>query len=60
MCEAPLPGATTRLNGWVRPGVPAEPKNNATNDQPNAARVPTETSVSMVAVPWRRLVHAAR
>ena len=36
------------------------PRSSATTDQPNAARVPSETSVSMVAVPWRRLVAAAR
>ena len=29
-------------------------------DQPNAASVPTEMSVSMVAAPWRRLSQVAR
>ena len=47
-------------NGWVMPGSPAVPQNSAYTDQPNAASVPSETRVSMVAVPWRRLVHAAR
>ena len=42
------------------PASPAVPKNSAYSDQPNAASVPSETSVSMVAAPWRRLVQAAR
>ena len=42
------------------PGVPADPQNSATTDQPNAASTPIDTSVSMVEVPWRRLVQAAR
>ena len=42
------------------PGVPASPKNSAHRDQPNAARVPTETRVSMVAAPCRAFVRAAR
>ncbi len=42
------------------PGMPASPKNSAHSDQPNAASVPTETSVSMVAAPCRALVQAAR
>ena len=46
-------------NGWVMPGVPAVPKNRAHSDQPNAASVPIETSVSMVAAPCRRLAQAA-
>ncbi len=46
-------------NGWVMPGMPALPKNSAHSDQPSAAIVPSETRVSMVAAPWRRLVHAA-
>ena len=29
-------------------------------DQPHAAIVPIEMSVSIVAVPWRRFIHAAR
>ena len=37
----------------------AEPT-SATTDQPQAASVPSETSVSMVAAPWRRFAHAAR
>src|SRR5690349_1777328 len=42
------------------PGSPAVPKNSAHSDQPKAARVPTDTSVSIVDAPWRRLVTAAR
>lgn len=40
--------------------MPAVPQNNAYSDQPNAAMVPIEMSVSMVAVPCRRFVQAAR
>ncbi|SKY87494.1 Uncharacterised protein [Mycobacteroides abscessus subsp. abscessus] len=42
------------------PGIPAIPKNKAYKDHPKAARVPIDTNVSMVAVPCRRLRHAAR
>ena len=49
-----------KLNGCVMPGMPAVPKNSAHTDQPNAARVPIDTSVSIVAAPWRRLIQAAR
>ena len=42
------------------PGIPASPRNNAHNDQTYAARTPTDTRVSIVAAPWRRLVQAAR
>ena len=42
------------------PVIPASPKNRAYSDHPNAASVPIEISVSIVAVPWRRLAHAAR
>ena len=42
------------------PGSPAVPRNSAHSDQPKAASTPTETRVSMVVAPWRRLVHAAR
>ncbi|CAM5270879.1 hypothetical protein SALBM135S_06589 [Streptomyces alboniger] len=42
------------------PGIPASPRNSAHSDQPKAASVPTDTSVSMVAAPCRRLVNAAR
>ncbi len=44
----------------VMPGSPAVPKNSAKSDQPKAARVPIETSVSMVDWPCRRLSHVAR
>ena len=42
------------------PGSPAEPANSATSDHPNAASTPSETKVSMVVAPCRRLAHAAR
>ncbi len=42
------------------PGMPASPRNSAHRDQPNAASVPRETSVSMVAAPCRAFVQAAR
>ncbi len=47
-------------NGCVIPGTPALPNNNAYTDQAKAARVPIETSVSIVAAPCLRFVHAAR
>ena len=34
---------------WRNDGSPASPRNSAYNDQPNAARTPTEISVSIVA-----------
>ncbi len=40
-------------------GAPAPRKNRATTDQVQAAMVPREMRVSMVAVPWRRLAQAA-
>src|ERR687886_441486 len=39
--------------------MPASPMNSAYSDHSHAASVPTETSVSIVAVPWRRFAHAA-
>lgn len=51
---------TVNLNSSCMPGVPASPRNSAHSDQPNAASVPTETSVSMVAAPCRAFVRAAR
>ena len=58
----PAPSLRPMVNskGWVIPGVPAVPKNSAHNDQRNAADVPTEMRVSMVAAPCRALVNAAR
>ncbi len=44
----------------VMPGMPAPPRNRAYSDQTNAASVPIEMSVSMVAARWRALVQAAR
>ena len=46
-------------NGCVIPGVPAVPKNSAYSDHRNAAVVPIEMSVSIVAVPCLRFAHAA-
>ncbi len=51
--------ATVRRNSSCMPAMPASPKNSAHSDQPNAASVPTETRVSMVAAPCRALVNAA-
>ena len=41
-------------------GSPASRKKSATIDQPHAASVPTEMSVSIVAVPCFRFSQAAR
>ena len=41
-------------------GSPAPRNTSATTDQPQAASVPTEIRVSIVAAPWRRLSQAAR
>ena len=60
MLPLPSGAATVSSNAWVMPGCPAVPKNRAYSDQPNAARVPSETRVSMVAAPCRRLAQAAR
>ena len=60
MFPAPSVRAMVSSNGCVMPGMPAVPKNSAYSDQPNAASVPSEIRVSMVAVPCRRLVQAAR
>ncbi len=42
------------------PGTPAVPRKSAYSDHANAASVPMEISVSIVAEPCRRLRHAAR
>ncbi len=42
------------------PMRPAEPQTSAYRDCRYAAMVPSETSVSIVVAPWRRLTHAAR
>ena len=42
------------------PAMPAIPKNRAYSDQPRAASTPTLMSVSIVAAPCRRFIHAAR
>ena len=60
MFAAPSPRATVNSKGWIMPGSPAVPQNSAYSDQANAAIVPIETRVSIVAAPWRRLAHAAR
>ena len=60
MLPAPSLGVSVHVNAWVMPGMPACPRNSAYSDQANAAIVPSETSVSIVAAPWRRFTHAAR
>ncbi len=59
MFPAPSLRAMVSSKGCVMPGVPAVPKNSAHSDHRNAAEVPTEISVSMVAAPCRALVKAA-
>src|SRR5687768_12924836 len=59
MFPAPSLRSTVSSNGCTIPGVPAVPQNRAYTDQPNAASTPSETRVSIVAAPCRRLVHAA-
>ena len=49
-----------RRNGIFRPVAPASRKNSATTDQPHAASVPSEISVSIVAAAWRKFFHATR
>ena len=44
---------------WRIDSSPASPRNSAYRLHPNAASVPTEISVSIVAAAWRRFVHAA-
>src|ERR1044072_5765589 len=60
MLPAPPVRSMVNRNGCSMPGVPAVPRNNAYSDHANAASVPMEISVSMVAAPWRGLSHAAR
>ena len=47
-------------NGMRMAGTPAPRKKSETTDQPHAASVPTEISVSMLATPWRRFCQATR
>ena len=49
----------TSSNGIFMPVSPASRKKSATTDQPHAASVPSEISVSIVAAAWRRFFHAA-
>lgn len=49
-----------RLNSILISGMPAVPKKRTTTDHAQAARVPIEISVSIVATPWRRFCQAAR
>ena len=60
MASEPSPRCTVHSYTCVMPGMPAEPKNSAYSDHRNAAETPIEISVSIVAAPWRRLIHAAR
>ncbi len=59
MFPEPSLRAMVSSKGWVMPAVPALPRNSAHSDHRNAADVPTEISVSMVAAPCRALVKAA-
>ncbi len=59
MFPAPSVRAIVNSKGCVMPGVPAVPKNSAHSDHRNAAPVPTEIRVSMVAAPCLALVQAA-
>ena len=60
MSPAPSLGESENSKPCVMPGTPAWPKNRAYRDQASAASVPIDTSVSMVNVPCRRLIQAAR
>lgn len=59
MLAAPSPGPAVSTKPWRLPGRRAVPRNGAYSDHTNADRVPTETTVSMVAEPCRRFIHAA-
>ncbi len=59
MFEEPSERAMVNSKPCRIPGMPASPKNSAHSDQRNAAPVPSETRVSMVAAPCRALVQAA-
>ena len=57
--------AATSKYTWAPPGSPGAGSpgpvaSSAATDQPQAARVPRETSVSMVAARWRSPARAAR
>lgn len=60
MFPAPSLRAMVSSKGCVIPTMPAVPKNSAHNDHRNAADVPTEISVSIVAAPCFALAQAAR
>ena len=60
MFALPSVGSMVSSNGCTMPGTPAVPRNSAYSDQANAASVPSETRVSIVAAPCRRFVQAAR
>ena len=60
MLAVPSLRLSLHSNSCTMPGIPAMPKKSAYSDQPKAASVPRLTRVSMVVVPWRRLVQAAR
>ncbi|SFB05798.1 hypothetical protein SAMN05216266_10499 [Amycolatopsis marina] len=59
MFASPLIRSMVNSNGCVIPGTPALPNSSAYSDQRNAAVVPIDTSVSMVAAPCRRFASAA-
>ena len=51
----------TSVSNWCFASVPSDDayKGTESTDQPQAASVPTEIRVSMVAAPWRRFCQAA-
>ena len=55
-----MPRSARNVKPCVMPGTPASPRNSAYSDHPNAASTPSDTSVSIVDVAWRRFTHAAR
>ncbi len=56
LAREPSPRPTTSSNGIRMPGSPASRKKSATTDQPQAASVPTEIRVSIVAAPWLQVL----
>ena len=56
----PLARGGSRSKAMRIAGIPASPMNSAYSDHSHAASTPTLTSVSIVAVAWRRFAQAAR
>jgi hypothetical protein len=59
-CSSGADPSGRRSKAIVIPVMPASPHSSATTDHVHAASVPRLTRVSIVAVAWRRLRHAAR